>query len=198
MQRAMPCPDEVWRLFIAIDVPAPLQPRLSRLQEQIRRTGAHVSCLPVEHMHLTLVFLGDTFASRVADLRVAMDAAALAVPPFSIRLSGIGAFGSPRAPRVVWVGAGPPEPLAVLQRNLSERITSLGFAVEDRPFHPHVTLARVRSARNVSALTSWIDSVVYEAVGDWRAEKIRLYRSHLDRPRPTYTVLHAAELKGEE
>lgn len=196
MERVTPAPDEVWRTFIAIDVPAELHPLIARLQEKLRRTGVRVSCPKPEHSHVTMVFLGDTFVARIPEIVRVIEAAAEGVRPFPCRLAGVGTFGPPRAPRVVWLGVEPSEPLASLREEIAKGVASLGFPLESRPFHPHVTLARIRSTQNAAALTSWVGSVVYDSPGEFMVERVCFYRSQPDRPEAIYTLLHAAKLKG--
>jgi len=98
------------------------------------------------------------------------------------------------APRVLWVGvvAGV-LPLSELQRELAQRIAALGIALEDRPFHPHLTLARWRESRSSDrerALTAAPRGVIARAcVGG-----ATLYQSRLSASGPSYTALARANL----
>ena len=188
--------DTVWRTFIAIELPAALRGPLARLQGQIRRTGAHVSCPNTDTLHLTLVFLGATFAAQVPHLVRAMEESVGGLRPFNLEVAGVETFGRPYAPRVVWAGVPSPPQLTALHERLAADVRALGFPVEARAFQPHLTLARIRSARNAAALTSWVASLLYSCYGEFEVDRIHLYRSHLDQPRPTYTILHTVSLKG--
>lgn len=188
--------DTVWRTFIAIEVPVALRGPLARLQDQIRDTGAHVSCPDPGNPHLTLVFLGATFVAQVPHLVRAMEEAVGGLRPFRLEIAGVGTFGRPGVPRVVWAGVSLPVGLMALHERLAAVVRALGFPVDTRPFHPHLTLARVKSTRHAAALTSWVASLLYSRYGEFEVDRIHLYRSHLDQPRPTYTLLHTAPLKG--
>lgn len=196
MDHAPTAADAVWRTFIAVDLPDALRVPLARLQQQIRRTGARVSCPDPAQIHLTLLFLGATFAAQLPAIIRWMDDAVAGLRSFTVEAAGVGAFGRPGLPRVIWAGvSGPPE-LDELHRRLAAAARTAGFPVEERPFHPHLTLARVKSGRHGAALTSWVASLLYSSYGTFDVDRICLYRSHLEQPRPMYTVLHTASLKG--
>jgi len=93
-----------------------------------------------ENLHLTLAFLGDVAATRIATLRAIGLAVASAVPPFTLTLDRAGAF---RGAGIAWAGASatPPE-LERLVQLLSGALAKEGFPTERRAFQPHVTLAR--------------------------------------------------------
>lgn len=90
-----------------------------------------------ENLHLTLVFLGET--GRVAEIRQAMDQ--VWEPPFSIEIAGIGRFRR-EGGDLYWTGVKRSKPLERLYRRLKEELVCRGFAIEDRPYRPHLTLAR--------------------------------------------------------
>jgi len=92
------------------------------------------------NLHLTLVFLGDVATARIAALRAIGAAAASAVPPFALALDRTGTF---RGAEIAWAGTSePPAGLLQLVQRLGDALAAGGFALEQRAFHPHVTLAR--------------------------------------------------------
>lgn len=186
---------ESWRLFMAIDIPPELRPPLARLQRRLVATGADLRCTVLEQMHLTLVFIGDFFAARVPELSDRLRAAAGQSPILRMALRGLGTFGSPRSPRVVWAGVEAPATLFDLQQRLATAVRSFGVPLEDRSYHPHITLARVRSARGAAELTSLVRSLTNESIGEFEADAVVLYRSQIDRPRPVHTPLYRVALQ---
>lgn len=96
--------------------------------------------------HLTLAFLGEVPRERQHAVVAAARRAAAACAPFRWTLEGVGAFPGPVRPRVVWVGVGDGrEPVAALQRAVTAELRAAGLAPpDDRPFTPHVTIARAR------------------------------------------------------
>ena len=144
------------RLFIAVDLPEEVRRRLGRL---LSEPPGGVKPVRPEQMHLTLHFLGDVADGAIAGLATALEA--IEQPGFTIDLAGGGCFPSPRRPNVLWVGVAVSEPLATLHAALAEVLTEHGFAIETRPFAPHVTLARV--SRRLPA--GWVEEFLDTAAG---------------------------------
>jgi len=125
------------RLFFAVWPDAGSAARLAALAEEaaIVSGGRPV---PAAKIHLTLAFLGETAPERAA---AAIEAArGVRFAPFGLALDCVGSF---RAARVAWAGSLAPQPgLAALQAGLAARLRAAGFALEERPFAVHATLAR--------------------------------------------------------
>src|SRR6266404_4134733 len=139
----MKAPDEFWRLFVAIELPASVRERLKAHIERLRESvpDARASWIREENIHLTLKFLGDTAVSQVETLSQATRRAAGAAVPFELIVTGCGAFPPRGQPRVLWVGIEDVSgKLARLQQALEEDCANAGFAREPRPFHPHLTI----------------------------------------------------------
>jgi 2'-5' RNA ligase len=143
----------IGRAFVAVVPPDPV---LDALVECVTVAGRHhpgLRWVRREQLHVTLQFLG-----RVDDadgLTAALARAAASVPAFEVRLGGTGAFPKPRRASVVWVGAvvGASD-LTELARAVCGATATLGFEAEERPFHPHVTVARLRRPQPVDGLLS--------------------------------------------
>lgn len=132
------------RAFLAIELPDPVRAELALAQRRLRAAlgDEAVGWTPAENWHLTLQFLG-----AVADPAPVVEAARVvcaARAPLELALGPLGTFGA----RVVWVGlTGPGVPdLVDLAAALGQALAPLGFALDDRPYAPHVTLGRVRDA----------------------------------------------------
>lgn len=135
------------RVFFAIELPAEIRARAGEHIADLRgrvpdvRAGWERS----EKLHLTLKFLGEVEEPRVADLKGAAARAAQSALPFSLRIEGAGAFPPRGLPRILWLGvADDSGALARLQHRLEEECEAEGFQREARPFHPHITIARLR------------------------------------------------------
>ncbi len=126
------------RLFVAIDLPDAHKARLAG----VRDDALNARWTPQEQFHLTLRFLGE-----VDDVRAATFEAALAqvhAPSFALQGRGLGVFPSLRAPRVLFAGIGFEAALYALQDQIEQAAGTLGLDADAKPFHPHVTLARLK------------------------------------------------------
>jgi 2'-5' RNA ligase len=185
------------RLFIAADLPDAVREALAaeqgRMKSGLARSGSSLKWVKPEHAHLTLVFIGSVEEERVP---LVVDAAAADVDllPFDAVFEGAGVFPPRGAPRVLWIGVGGgARELVELQRVLAARIAALGLPLEDRAFHPHLTLARWRESRHsdrAGALASAPHGVVARA----HIDGATLYQSRLSPTGPAYTPLARANL----
>jgi 2'-5' RNA ligase len=186
----------VKRLFIAVDIGDEVRRNLLAEQSILRRDWPAIKWVAVENIHLTLVFLGDVFIEQVPRLVEALDRVAGGTAPFTCGVAGVGTFGSPRAPRVVWAGVtGGRERLAVLQRDVDVAVRALGLRGEERAFTPHLTMARVKWAADAKGLADRLAVAPGKPLGNVAVGAVELIGSELTPKGPVYTVLHTARLK---
>jgi 2'-5' RNA ligase len=96
-----------------------------------------------ENIHLTLLFLGETPEDRIPALSAKLREAFAKHAPLTVRLAGGGTFPPQRPARVAWIGLEAPEELQAVQADaVAAAVEAAGFEPEERPFKPHVTLAR--------------------------------------------------------
>lgn len=175
------------RLFVAVSLP---QEHLDRVRDEIaplRARWSEARWMKIENQHVTLKFLGSTPPERLDDVRAAVRGVVSVHGPATIALSGLGAFPGPRRARVLWVGLDDPaELLASLARGLDDALEPLGYRVEKRAFHPHLTLARWRTPQRIAELPELRLDLPPFAV-----EKVELFRSHLHPKGARYEVLEA-------
>jgi RNA 2',3'-cyclic 3'-phosphodiesterase len=141
------------RLFTAVELPETVRAAVrssyeAEIAPQLPGPRA-VRPVAAENLHVTVRFLGETPEAALTALCEALSSAAAEVPSAeSVRVRGFGAFPSARAPRVLWAGIDDPSrTIALLEGAVSRRIAPLGFAPEERPYTPHVTVARVAEGR---------------------------------------------------
>lgn len=128
------------RLFAGLEIP-----QLHRLQLSfVKSPLAGAKWVEADDMHLTLRFAGDIDNATAEDFAGFL--AEIALEPFDLRLTEIGAFGG-REPRVIFAAADGGAPLEALHRATERAARSAGLAPEPRAFKPHVTLARLRGTR---------------------------------------------------
>ncbi|NLH48185.1 MAG: RNA 2',3'-cyclic phosphodiesterase [Myxococcales bacterium] len=185
-----------WRLFIAIPLPEPVKQELARAQDALTHANSHVRGVGLAGMHLTVKFFGDTPAERVADIGHAMKLTAATVEK-KIRLTceGIGVFPNVEKPRVVWAGLrGETAVLEQMVQRLELAMETIGFAREERPFHPHVTLGRMKLPKQLGSLHKAMHQLEGRSFGEFDAEALILYRSDLLPSGARYTVVERAPL----
>jgi 2'-5' RNA ligase len=145
-----PAPDAVnapWRLFLAVALPEDVQELLGTEIERLTREGWPVRWVQPEAAHLTLHFLGGTEPERAELVRLALPGVVAGHAPFSLRTAGFGVFPGFRRPRVLWLGLhGPVHRLETLQQDIGGALRGLGFEAGEEPYHPHITLGRVRDS----------------------------------------------------
>jgi len=191
-------PEEI-RSFIAIELPEEVRGGLARLRNELKRNEhKFVKWVNPDGLHLTLKFLGNIPSKRVTEIINAIEEVTQGVSAFHLEISGLGAFPSLRQARVFWVGiGGEVDKLSKLQQNIDSALAVLGFAKEERPFVPHLTLARLRPGASPLERRSFgelVDSTIFEDKYHIEVEAVSLMRSQLTPAGAVYTRLSAVEL----
>jgi len=127
---------DIKRLFFALWPDDKLRRGIVERRDLLDFRGRRV---PDHNLHLTLLFLGDQPADRLAEIEQAAQAVSVATQPFKLCLDRFGWF--PGA-RVVWLGGEAPRAAAGLAAGLGEAMRGLGLNFDARPFKPHITLFR--------------------------------------------------------
>ncbi|MBV8845028.1 MAG: RNA 2',3'-cyclic phosphodiesterase [Bryobacterales bacterium] len=165
------------RLFTAIDIPADIRARLRALMDRLR-PAAKLSWSPVDNMHVTTKFIGEWPEQKVPELK---DALSLVPKPgtFEIAVRGLGWFPNAKNPRVFWAGIEVAEPLRKLAYDTESTLAAMGVPVEDRDFHPHLTLARRRDPVPLDKLRGILDALSPDSseFGAFTATSFFLYLS---------------------
>lgn len=130
------------RLFIAINFTAKDRQRMYSAARKLREAELPVRWVDVDQLHLTLKFLGEIRPERAVRIKKAVARVAEKTQPFTVGMSGAGAFPTMRRPKVVWLGVEASAELRCLKHDLEWELAPLGFEREVRAFHPHVTLGR--------------------------------------------------------
>jgi 2'-5' RNA ligase len=191
-------PEQI-RSFVAIELPGEAKKGLASLRRELERDEHRfVKWVDPKGVHLTLKFLGNIPSRRVTEITEAIEKAAQGLSPFLLEISGLGAFPSLKQPRVVWVGVGGElDKVSTLQQNVDSALAALGIAREERPFVPHLTVARVREGASASERGRFGElggSVAFEGRYRIDVEAVRLMRSQLTPAGAIYTCLSVVNL----
>lgn len=186
------------RTFLAIELPPEIKDALSRIQGQLKSSGADVKWVLPQNIHLTLKFLGEIDDKRLEKVIEIVDDAVKDKNPFRMRVSSLGAFPKISFPRVIWIGIdkGDKE-IKEIARELEEKIAQVGIPKEDRPFSSHITIGRTRSTLNREGLVQGLEKLAGNFEGEnleFTVTKITLFKSTLTPKGPVYEVIKEANL----
>jgi 2'-5' RNA ligase len=186
------------RTFIAVETSADIRASAGALQESLARTGAQVKWTSPETMHVTLLFLGEVDDRDLHSICRTVREVAASEPPFPLRVSGVGAFPTPRRPKILWAGLTEgAEELQRLHRKLEAKLIDLGcYRKEERGYTPHLTLGRVQRETDEFALARELPKLQSWDGGRTVVEEVLVFSSELQRTGPEYTVLGRGELAG--
>ncbi len=179
------------RTFIAVDIK---NQRLLEALEELARTKADIKVVTPENLHMTLKFLGEIPEDKAEAVATAMERCLEGFGAFDVVIRGLGAFPTNKRPRVIWAGfAVNGEKFVAMNKSLEEKLSELGVQMGER-FHPHLTLARARSARGKEELVALLERWKNAELGDFRVEKVELKKSTLTPKGPIYSTLREAKL----
>ena len=183
--------EKTLRAFLAIELPAEILGEIGRFQGHLQRlVHGELRWVRPEGIHLTLKFFGSIAEEAVPAIAAVVEKVAARARPFSLAVGGIGVFPDKRRPRVLWVGmSGDVERLAGFQQQLEEALMALDYPVEERPFRPHLTLARFRSPKDLTGLPKALEKGENFAAGSFLAAGIGLIKSELKPQGAVYTRL---------
>jgi RNA 2',3'-cyclic 3'-phosphodiesterase len=184
------------RLFIGVEISDEMKEAAAsvseRLQTALKRAGLHVAArwVPAANLHVTLWFIGEVDDARAASISGALSRP-FNVPPFTLRVGGLGAFPPSGNSRVFWIGITQGnESLAALHAELAVRLAPLGFEPERRAFSAHLTIARVKDVtRGASTHIRRLLADMSADVGSMTVSTATLFRSRVSSKGSTYEAL---------
>jgi 2'-5' RNA ligase len=188
------------RAFIGIGLPPECRRAIREAISPFHARRLAVSWTPEQNLHVTLKFLGETPPGRVDEIASLLLAAGSGIPAFEFLVEGAGGFPSLRAPRVLWVGIREPlELVGKLQENMEKVLSGAGFPCEERPFHPHITVGRVRDRLPPGWGEKYASALSGKPFGVVGVRSYQLYESRLSPGGAVYTVLRDIPLpRGPE
>jgi 2'-5' RNA ligase len=175
------------RAFIAIKV-TPL-PIILNFEQDIENTGAKVKLVEPENIHITLKFLGDIDEEIVPKVEQIIKEVVTEYKPFTLKLKGTGFFPNRNYLKVLWVGIHDTKALETLASDLNKQLVTLGFKQDRRGFSPHLTIGRVKSAKNKNLLLNIVEQYHDVDFGEETVSSIKFMKSTLTPQGPIYSVL---------
>lgn len=182
------------RTFIAFDTPEEIRGEILKLQDRLRSSDADVRWESSGKFHVTIKFLGDVRDSHMAGVLSRIAGAVKGRPPFAVTYQRLGAFPDRKRPRVIWLGCENTDgTLLAMKEALDRELQPLGFEIEERRFHPHVTLGRVKSPRRLNNLTPMLESLTFEP-RNGTVDTVSVMRSVLNPQGAQYSILQSLHL----
>jgi len=184
---------------VAVDVGADVRRKASDVIDALKGRSAlvaphaRVTWVKSEQLHLTVRFIGQVDPGVGEEIRVAL-AAPLQTRAFDLTIERIGTFPPKRPPRVIWAGVTIGlESLRAVEQEVCARLDHLAPPTEQRAYHPHLTLGRVKSPTGLrpAALLDGLERVPFGVV---RVAAVTLFESRLSSSGPTYIALARADL----
>lgn len=183
------------RAFIAIDIDEAIRQKLVAAQEQLEATGAGLKLVEPPNIHVTMKFLGEIPEDKIPTVAEALARGAAGTGQFDIKVKGIGVFPDLRYIRVIWAGVAEGRNEVInLQQKIDRELGPLGFRPE-RDFTPHLTIARVKTAKRKEQLAAFVREMADVEFGVTRAQAVELKQSTLTPKGPIYSTLARIEFK---
>jgi 2'-5' RNA ligase len=167
-------------------VSSEVRDNLIKVEDELRGTRGDVKLVEKENLHFTVKFFGEIPDSMVGEIDSKVRV--LSLRRMEVGVRGLGAFPDERRPRVIWAGAAPRDLAGVTTAGqlVIDALEGIGES-DERGFHPHITLARVRSPRNIEALSAAIRENSAREFGRTTITSMKLKSSRLSPSGPVYT-----------
>lgn len=183
------------RTFIAVDLDSKIKDSLLDLISRLSRKGADVRWVKKQGMHITLKFLGEIPETKIPNIRNSIQRACDAQRSFSLSFQGTGSFPPQhKFPRVLWAGIEQSHSLSELHETIEDELEKLDFPRERRRFQPHLTLGRVKSNKNISAVLEELNDHRESNFGSMHVQRVTFFKSTLKPSGAEYDVLSDFQL----
>jgi RNA 2',3'-cyclic 3'-phosphodiesterase len=190
------------RLFIAIPIPETSLKEIIRVQDDLHSTlEKAVRWADPQSIHLTLKFLGEVQDLRKIDIVNSVEKSCQQICRFSLECCGLGVFPNIHLPNIIWVGIDSPPELLLLQQEIENNLSSIGFIKEKKKFSPHLTLGRVRTVldnEEKNQLNKKVKDYFETIITSFGVSEIQLIKSELKSAGPIYTNLKTIKLLNVE
>lgn len=181
------------RAFLALDLDEKLKGKISEVQRQIAESNAPIKFVEPENLHFTFKFFGEISPEKAQNIRGIMEKKIKDYRPFEIFIKGVGVFPNLGYIRVIWLGVEDPGNFSQMQKGFDEEFVKMGFKKE-RSYTPHLTMGRVKGAKNKDELVSILKELQNLEIGRMDVKQIVMKKSELTPAGPIYTNIGEFEL----
>ena len=184
------------RTFIALETPEPIRKKIHQLQARLAEANAEVRWESIDKLHATVKFLGDVDERNMPEVLSRIESTSKAYRTFDLRLHQLGCFPNQYQPRIIWLGClNTNGVLDLLKISLDNELSTLGFEIEARAFHPHITLGRVKGQQHIYHLTSMMEKLTFEPQ-HFEVDEVVVVKSELKPGGSEYSPLLRVRLQG--
>jgi 2'-5' RNA ligase len=184
------------RLFIAIEISPDVRAALAALLKEFRAMAPQVKWVRPENMHLTLKFLGETDSSKLTAMQATLSAIRSS-QSVTLHFRGLGFFPNAKRAKVFWAGMEASPNLPSLALDIDRAVHRFGFPLEDRPFTPHLTVARFQPPGLPIKLATAAQESASRDFGSLIAREFHLIESKLKPSGAEYTTLQSFPFVAE-
>lgn len=184
------------RTFIAVDLDDNIKKELNTFIHELSNFPVNIKWAHSKGMHLTLKFLGEIIENQIPAIKEQLENTVALSGSFTLDVKGTGWFPQGnRFPRVIWVGCQENDKILSLQKNVERDLEKLHFKKEKRKFHPHLTLGRVRSNKDIHKVLDELIRQSDKNFGSMKVTKVTFFQSILKPTGAEYLVLSEHDLK---
>jgi RNA 2',3'-cyclic 3'-phosphodiesterase len=184
------------RLFIAIEIPESSRTAFAAVLKDFRALAPQLKWVRPENLHVTLKFLGETDPSKLGPLQKILSGVRSA-EPVNLEFRGLGFFPNEKRPRVLWAGMEASANPKTIAAGVDQAVHNLGFPLEERPYAPHLTLARISLPIIPPKLRQAIGEKTSQTFGSLRANEFHLIESKLKPTGAEYTTVQSFHFASE-
>ncbi len=182
------------RTFIGIFPPPRIQSAIADILLPLKPDTPAIRWEKQEKFHITVKFLGDVLPEQLRQLQSSLNQEGRSIRRFEIPLKAIGCFPAKHSPKIVWIGSLSNENTLLVDcfQAVENACTSAGFKREERPFHPHITLGRVKGKISEN-LIKMIENTTFEPL-QFLCTELLIMKSDLSPSGSAYSQLSSIPL----
>ena len=179
------------RAFLAVDPPQEVLNEVGIIQDRFKKAiRGDIRWVKPEGIHLTLKFFGYVSETDIANISEVVKNNIVNIKPFMLNIRRVGVFPSINRARVLWLGIdGDIDVLIKLQKSIDTELHKYGFEMENRPFSPHLTLARIKEPKGLIGLAKIMEKSEEYTAGSFTIDGLNLFKSTLTPKGAIYTKL---------
>ena len=182
------------RTFIGICLPPHIQSAIADILSPLKPETTAIRWEKQEKFHITMKFLGDVLPEQLRQLQSSLNQECRSIRRFEIPFTTIGCFPAEHSPKIVWIGSSGDENTFLVDcfKVVENACTSAGFKKEERPFHPHITLGRVKGKITENLITK-IENTTFESL-QFLCTELLIMKSDLSPSGSAYSQLSSIPL----